>query len=128
MGCIVPRTDRNLTDSMNAFGTRLMTWWHGELVGADSFGNRYYKHRKNDRRWVLYNGEPEASKVPPEWHVWLHHTSDALPLDETRRAPWQKPHLPNLTGTGLAYRPPGSVVQGGQRAPATGDYEAWRPD
>ena len=25
-------------------------------------------------------------------------------------APWEKPHLPNLTGTAVAYRPPGSIL------------------
>jgi NADH:ubiquinone oxidoreductase subunit len=42
--------------------------------------------------------------------------------------PWEKEHLPNLTGTAAAYRPPGSLLGGGQRAPATGDYEAWQPE
>jgi len=27
------------------FGTRLLTWFRGELVGVDSFGNRYYRER-----------------------------------------------------------------------------------
>jgi NADH:ubiquinone oxidoreductase subunit len=40
---------------------------------------------------------------------------------------WQKPHIPNLTGTGLAYRPPGHTLQGGQRARSGGDYEPWQP-
>jgi len=119
-------------------GTRLFTWWCGELVGKDSFGNRYFR-RKNqaplvrgggiesrERRWVLYAGAPEASKVPAEWHGWLHHIIDAVPV-ETPRRPWQKPHLPNMTGTALAYRPAGSVLRGGSRARTTGDYEAWTP-
>ena len=29
-------------------GTRLLTWLRGELVGADSYGNRYYR-LKGDR-------------------------------------------------------------------------------
>ncbi len=122
-------------------GTRLFTWWKGELVGSDPFGNRYYRERpgrplrkgggrdSRERRWVLYNGEAEASKVPPEWHAWLHHTVDEIPADAGRpKYPWQKPHQPNLTGTPLAYRPPGSVLKGGRRAPATGDYEPWTPE
>lgn len=122
-------------------GTRLFTWWKGELVGTDPFGNRYYRERpgrplrkgggraSREKRWVLYNGEPEASKVPPGWHAWLHHTVDEIPPDAGRpKYPWQKPHQPNLTGTPLAYRPPGSVLKGGRRAPATGDYEPWTPE
>ena len=34
---------------------------------------------------------------------------------------------PNLTGTNEAYRPPGHVLVGGKRQPATADYEPWRP-
>ena len=123
-----------------AIGTRLFTWWKGELVGTDEFGNRYYREKpgrqlrpgggrdSRERRWVLYKGEPEASKVPPEWHAWLHHTVNELPDRNRRKYAWEKPHLPNLTGTPRAYRPPGSVLRGGRRAPATGDYEPWQPE
>ena len=115
-------------------GTRIFTWLCGQQVGQDGFGNRYFRERrardpKRERRWVLYNGEPEASKVPPEWHAWLHHLVNEPPRSGDRpvRA-WQKPHLPNLTGTRDAYRPPGSVLRGGMRSPATGDYEPWQPE
>lgn len=114
-------------------GTWLFTWLFGTLVGTDGDGNRYYRTRLgggrdrhgHERRWVVYRGENEASKVPPEWHAWLHHMAPA-PLPAAR-APWQKPHQPNLTGTGAAYRPRGHVLRASRRAPATGDYEPWRP-
>ena len=110
-------------------GTRLMTWWKGEPVGEDGFGNRYYRERAGGRRrWVIFKGEPEASKVPPEWHAWLHRTTDETPRGDRPARPWEKPHLPNLTGTAAAYVPPGSLLHGGHRAPATGDYEPWRPE
>ncbi|HZS83450.1 MAG TPA: NADH:ubiquinone oxidoreductase subunit NDUFA12 [Stellaceae bacterium] len=124
-----------------SIGTRLFTWWKGELVGTDQFGNRYYREKarralvrgggmaSRERRWVLYNGEVEASRVPPQWHAWLHHTIDAPPRPgEGPHYPWQKEHVPNLSGTPLAYRPPGSVLRGGHRAKSTGDYEPWRPE
>jgi NADH:ubiquinone oxidoreductase subunit len=126
---------------MTTIGTRFFTWLNGELVGTDQFGNRYYRERRRrklrpgggfnsrERRWVVYNGEPEASRVPPLWHGWLHHTIDEVPSAASPPAyPWQKEHVGNLTGTPLAYRPPGSVLRGGHRAPATGDYEPWRPE
>lgn len=104
------------------------------MVGKDSQGNRYYraKPRKGynrERRWVKYNGVPEASRVPPEWHGWLHHQSDVIPAvnDMSFRREWQKPHQQNLTGTTAAYRPPGHILRGGKRDKATGDYEAWTP-
>ncbi len=113
--------------------TRLYTVFAGREVGADQFGNRYYERRgghKSTRRkrWVVYNGLAEPSKVPPEWHGWLHYTH---PLPPTRRSVshhvWEKPPLPNLTGTPHAYVPPGHLLRGGQRDPATSDYEAWKP-
>lgn len=114
-----------------SFGTWLHTKLHGERVGEDDYGNTYYKSKRmragnREERWVAYRGEPEASKVPPEWHVWLHHTTDA-PITTPVR-PWMKPHQPNLTGTVKAYLPPGHDLRGGVRARATGDYEAWSPD
>jgi NADH:ubiquinone oxidoreductase subunit len=113
-------------------GTRIFTWLNGHRVGADSIGNVYYEERQarpgaRKRRWVMYAGEPEASLVPPEWHAWLHYTTDA-PIALGNPRPWLKPHEPNLTGTPEGYRPPGSDYRGGHRQRATGDYEAWTPD
>ncbi len=114
---------------MATIGTRLFTMFHGEQVGEDRFGNRYYRHKSDPtRRWVLYKGVPEGSKVPPEWHAWLVGTLKEAPPKELPRRVWEKDHLPNLTGTELAYRPPGAVSHGGLRAKATGDYDAWTPE
>jgi NADH:ubiquinone oxidoreductase subunit len=116
-----------------SLGTRVHTWLFGEFVGTDASGNRYYRDRrskggKRERRWVLYNGEAEPSRVPPEWHAWLHRIVADPPKPEALRPrPWQKPHQPNLTGTDRAYRPPGHTLKGGQRARGTGDYEPWIP-
>lgn len=112
-------------------GTRLYTWLKGNLVGTDQFGNRYYRGpvrqpSGRERRWVLYKGSAEASKVPPEWHAWLHHTTDR-PIAAEARA-WRKEHIPNLTGTPNGYLPSGADARGGQRDQATGDYEAWQPN
>lgn len=113
--------------------TRLYTLFHGQVVGQDHFGNTYYTEKKypKDRkakRWVMYKGIAEPSKVPAEWHGWLHYTMDQPPT--TRTIPhykWSKEHLPNLTGTPGAYLPPGHLLRGGERDPATADYEAWKP-
>ncbi|MBB3065072.1 MULTISPECIES: NADH:ubiquinone oxidoreductase subunit NDUFA12 [Limibacillus] len=121
------------------FGTWFFTRRKGEEVGRDEFGNIYYRERgakkldvgslRRERRWVIYNGKAEASKVPPDWHAWLHHTIDQAPTHTApSRKPWEKEHLPNLTGTDLAYRPPGHTLKGGQRAATGGDYEAWKPE
>lgn len=112
-------------------GTRLYTWFNGRLVGRDGAGNAYYEHKRAEpgeraRRWVIFAGAAEASKVPSEWHPWLHYTTDEA-LTEQGRRPWQKPHQPNMTGTAASYRPAGHDYQGGNRARATGDYESWTP-
>jgi NADH:ubiquinone oxidoreductase subunit len=118
------------------FGTQVWTKLYGEFVGTDEFGNRYYRTRGGkidptlgfERRWVIYNGLVEASKVPPAWHGWLHHMADVPPpLDKTKPYPWEKPHRPNLTGTPYAHRPSGSTLAQGRRPKATGAYKAWTP-
>ena len=113
------------------FGTWLHTKLHGEKVGEDAYGNVYYKSKRKrfagrEERWVVYTGEAEASKVPPEWHAWLHHTTDA-PIDAPTRA-WQKPHLPNLTGTDKAYLPPGHDRRGGEQPKMAQNYVPWSPE
>lgn len=110
-------------------GTLMMTWLSGEFVGEDVIGNRYYQNKAGTRRWVIYNGTVEASRVPPEWHGWLHHTfRDPPTVARPKIKSWEKDPVPNLTGTPGAYRPPGSLANKGERPPATGDYEAWKPE
>jgi NADH:ubiquinone oxidoreductase subunit len=110
-------------------GTLLTTWLYGKYVGTDQYGNRYYQTTDGKRRWVLYNGTVEASRVPPDWHGWLHHTLKEPPTIAPFKAKsWEKQHLPNLTGTSDAYRPEGSLAKSGRRPHATGDYEAWKPE
>ena len=135
---------------MKLFLLRFFTWWNGatlntllyarrngELVGHDEFGNTYYRSRGGkidpalgfERRWVIYNGESEASMTPPGWNGWLHHTVDKAPTEESYTPfEWQKPHRPNMTGTSGAIRPKGSTLRRGEHRQASGgDYEAWTP-
>jgi NADH:ubiquinone oxidoreductase subunit len=118
----------------NTLFTMLRTWFRGQLVGVDDYGNRYYRERgatpwRRERRWVVYSRHAEPTLVPPGWVGWLHKRIEKAPSEQPLPAqPWEKAPLPNLTGTELAYLPPGALQRGGQRAPATGDYEAWRPD
>jgi NADH:ubiquinone oxidoreductase subunit len=129
------------------FLKRLFIWWNGAtlgalfdikrrgvLVGEDEQGNRYFEDRKpstegRKRRWVIYSGLAEASRVTADWHGWMHYTFDEPPTTAPlKRQKWELPHVPNLTGTVKAYRPKGSMAQGGNRAKATADYEAWKPE
>jgi NADH:ubiquinone oxidoreductase subunit len=122
----------------------IFTWWNGstfgtwvglrgkDAVGEDSLGNLYYQGGKdtagNPRRWVIYKGSNDSSRVPPEWFSWLHHQIDDVPsraLPPVRK--WEQPPLANLTGTTAAYKPSGALDKGGARHAAAGDYEAWTP-
>ena len=109
-------------------GTLLTTALYGQPVGTDTLGNRYYQSKDGKRRWVIYNGTVEASRVPPDWHGWLHHTFREPPTTAPfKMKPWEKTHIPNQTGTDNALRPQGSLARSGERPAATGDYEAWTP-
>ena len=119
-------------------GTALNSWRHGVKVGTDAQGNAYFRANKKlpdgrERRWVMYAGANDASRVPPEWHGWLHgsyadEASGAVPESNLPPARiWEVDYTPNATGTAAAYRPSGALERGGKRAAATGDYEAWTP-
>lgn len=106
--------------------TQFHTWRKGQKVGEDSQGNLFYQSAEG-KRWVIYNGEAEASRVDPDWHGWLHYTYDEPPT----KAPlphknWEKPHQENLTGTPAAYAPGGSLRQA--KPVDRTDYEAWAPE
>jgi len=107
--------------------TAVWTWRKGVRVGQDRQGNVFYRTKDDSRRWVIFNGEAEASRIDPDWHGWLHRTWDEPPTDKPLpHKTWEKPHVPNLTGTMAAYAPPGSIRRG---APAPrADYEAWSPE
>ncbi len=110
-------------------GTALYSWRKGKAFGEDAEGNRYFESADGKRRWVIYNGANDASRVSPDWHGWLHGTHDGKPEDYLPPVRgFEAEALPNLTGTASAYRPAGAIERGGRRARATGDYEAWSPD
>ena len=86
------------------FGTFLKTLFSGRLVGEDTYGNKYYKN-KSDQRWVVYKDNIEASKITSEWYLWMHHTINQIPNKMEKKYIWQKEHLENQTGSLNAYRP-----------------------
>lgn len=113
--------------NVSTLNTAFFTWRHGVKVGEDVQGNIFYQSRDGKKRWVIYNGESEASRVPPEWHGWLHHTWDELPSEKPLvRKVWEKPHQENLTGTMMAYAPQGSIRR--RQPEERKDYEAWTPE
>ena len=86
-------------------GTRLTVFFFGKFVGSDASGNKYYETKKG-KRFIVYNGEVDASKIPDEWYSWMHFTPNKIENShELTKFDWQKPHKPNLTGTESAYYP-----------------------
>jgi NADH:ubiquinone oxidoreductase subunit len=120
---------------------QIFTWWDGATIGAsrhirrngrqvgtDELGNIYFAAKKDSRRWVIYNGPNDPSRVPPEWYAWLLHQIEGTPDESLPPKPrFFKEPTGNLTGTPEAYLPSGALQRGGQRAAASGDYEAWTP-
>ena len=103
------------------FFKQIFTWWHrqtvgtfiytlfrGKFVGKDEFGNKYYSNSKG-KRWVIYKSTIESSRIPPEWHLWIHFLSKNKPSDNLIKFNWQKKYEENLTGTIKAYKPDGAL-------------------
>jgi NADH:ubiquinone oxidoreductase subunit len=121
---------------------KIFTWWDGATIGTllysarngiqagtDDAGNRYFQSKDGSRRWVIYQGANDASRVSPDWHGWLHHTHDGDPESYLPPArTWEAVATGNLTGTNEAYLPAGALQHGGKRAKATGDYVSWNPE
>lgn len=107
--------------------TQFWTWRYGEKVGEDSQGNVFYQKDGGKRRWVIYHGEAEASRIDPDWHGWLHFTWDQPPTEAPlAHREWERPHMANPTGTGAAYLPEGSLLRA--NPVARRDYDAWQPE
>src|SRR6516162_5791108 len=80
------RTGRTLSTPGGPVFGKIFTWWNGATIGTlftlarrgvfigqDDFGNRYYEAKDardsydgRKRRWVIYEGYADGSKVPPE--------------------------------------------------------------
>jgi NADH:ubiquinone oxidoreductase subunit len=122
------------------FFKNLFTWWdgatlgtaifsrrHGTKVGEDQLGNLYFEGK--GRRWVMYAGSNDVSRVPPDWYAWLTRQIDGVPDQALPPPPkFLREPTPNLTGTPAAYRPTGALEKGGRRQRSSGDYQAWSPD
>jgi len=106
---------------MLSFFKQIFIWWHrqtigtfiytlfcGKLVGSDEFGNKYYSNTKR-KRWVIYKNTVESSKIPPDWHLWIHSLTKNKPSENQNKFKWQKKYEENLTGTDKAHKPEGSL-------------------
>ncbi len=120
-----------------SFLKQIFTWWHrqtvgtfiytalnGKFVDSDEFGNKYYSSSKG-KRWVIYKNITESTKIPPEWHAWIHFMKTNKPSKETKKFSWQKKHRENLTGTKDAHKPDGSLIKDSKKDMKK--YESWTP-
>ena len=118
------------------FLKQIFTWWHkqtvgtfiytlftGKFAGRDQFGNKYYYNSKG-KRWVIYKDNIESSKIPPEWHSWIHFLRISKVSGNEKRFFWQKQHQENLTGTKKAYKPEGSLSSSIKKN--IKKYETWK--
>tara|TARA_B100000700_G_scaffold305619_1_gene379840 strand:+ start:451 stop:804 length:354 start_codon:yes stop_codon:yes gene_type:complete len=116
-----------------SIGTSLYTFLFGYYVGSDDFKNRYYCNNKNfedinAKRWVIFYGEIEATKIPPHWHGWLHKNIEKPPLNYKHKYIWQKNHEKNTTGTNEAYFPNSHPLsQNYDNEAVKKEYETWSP-
>jgi NADH:ubiquinone oxidoreductase subunit len=89
---------------MKEFLLQIFTWWNGATVGtrfytrasASSWARtssatstiatlrptRSIPNVGAERRWVIYNGPADASRVPPGWRGWLQHNFELPPSEE----------------------------------------------
>ena len=104
-------------------GTFVSTLFTGRYVGKDEFGNKYYTNSKK-KRWVIYKNRVESSKIPPEWHMWIHFLKQKAPLQEAKKFDWQIKYEENLTGTEKAHQPSGSLKSNSKKSMKK--YETWK--
>ena len=92
--------------NQDTFGTRIKTIFYLEnLLVKTNFGNKYYESKKG-KRWVIYNGEVDASKIPVEWYSWIHFTPNKIEKDHNLKNINGKNLIKQiLTGTEEAYFP-----------------------
>lgn len=112
---------------MNIFN-KISIWLTSDKIGKDDYDNSYYESFLTDylgrkRRYVIFEGINDPSKVPPMWHAWLRHMIKDIPSNQKEH--WHNGFVPNLTGTKLSYNP---VNQDGKRDKVTNDYIAWNPE
>ena len=71
-------------------GTRIYTLIFGKFKGTDYYGNKYYQN-KSGKRWIIYNGEVDATKIPNEWYSWIHYLNNKIEhQQELKKFSWQK--------------------------------------
>jgi NADH:ubiquinone oxidoreductase subunit len=107
---------------LNRLGLLLYTKLFGRYIDTDAFGNAYYqtKNSKKIKRWVIYNGIYDSSKIPADWQAWLSFLWTLPPKRHGNN--W----VPNTTGTKFAQNQITSIENIPQSA--LNYYDSWSPD
>lgn len=80
-------------------------------VGEDEYGNQFFELKRTDylgrkKRYCLYKGYVEASKISPEWHPFMHYQIAAKDVKTTyKQYKWQKPAIPDTTLSNYKFLP-----------------------
>jgi NADH:ubiquinone oxidoreductase subunit len=125
---------------MNKLLTLLYLSIFGQLVGEDNYGNKYFELKKKDsfgrkKRVCLFRGRVEASKISPEWHLFMHYQKDSkeIPVN-IKQYKWQRSYLPDLTLTSVKYLPKNHPSYSGKtnlyNAKGAGNpfkFQPWKP-
>ena len=114
------------------FADALKQLYSGELIAIASrtsnkleeFGNKYYSDSKGKKRWVIYKKRVESTKIPPNWHSWIHFQTKNKPNLKRQLFSWQKQHEENLTGTKREHKPDGSMLNNEKKDMKK--YETWK--
>jgi NADH:ubiquinone oxidoreductase subunit len=93
------------------FLVRIYLHFFATKVGSDEYGNQFFELKTSDylgrkKRYCLYNGYVEASKISPEWHPFMHYQIEAKAVKKTfKQYKWQKPFVPDTTLSGSKFLP-----------------------
>lgn len=106
---------------LNRLGLLLYTKLFGQYIDTDAFGNSYYQTIKTQKikRWVIYNGICDPSKIPADWRAWLSFMQNLPPKKN------QNNWTPNTTGTNFAQNQITSIENTPQTA--LNYYDSWSP-
>ncbi len=96
---------------MMKFLVKIYLKFFATKVGEDEYGNEFFELKTTDylgrkKRYCLYRGVVEASKISPEWHPFMHYQIEARDVKSTyKQYKWQKPFVPDTTLSSNKYLP-----------------------
>ena len=114
---------------INNLPTFFYSIFFGKKVGVDSFGNKFFIHKKNsNKRWVLYSKQLDPTAISVEWQLWLNKNTVDIPEKNVKSLFWQKTRLPNQTGSKKAYHPKNKEYNKQKKHSSNSEDKIWRPE